>query len=168
MTTTPPAPTADSPLVMRRVTTPDDENIERVLHLSNVIFSADESTKHGSLPYWRNCLLHPASFIIYLTPISPGSDNPVAFIFVIHRKHDRPLKNGATHSTHVWLAGVSPERRRAGCLARMMHEVDNIRPLTICTHPSRYPMMWSWLNRRGWPQEREFADGKVMFSKTEH
>lgn len=172
MTTSEPSPTmaTRTPLQLRRITAPDDENLGRVLALSNAIFSTvfsdHESTKRGSMPYWRDQLSHPSSFIIYLAP-SSEPDNPVAFLFVTPRAYDHPLKSGAVEGLHVWLAGVSPEWRAAGCLTRMVCELGGIDILTICTHPSLFPLMWRWLTRRGWLQEQEFADGKVMFSRPE-
>ncbi|KAI0640720.1 hypothetical protein C8Q79DRAFT_1113905 [Trametes meyenii] len=136
--------------------------------LSNLIFDVDGSTdvKHGSLSYWRNHLPRPRSFIVYLAPASNPSE-PVAFLFIIPRLHNLPLRNGATDSVHIWLAGVLPEWRAAGCLARMVREFDDIHMLTVCTFPARFPAMWNWLTRRGWTQEQEFPDGKlkVLFSK---
>lgn len=167
MTSSEPTPTTapSTPLRIHRIDTPDDENIERVLAMSNAIFAVtDSNDKHGSLPYWRNHLRHPSSFIIYLASnIQP--DIPIAFIFVIHRQYDPPLTNGAVDGLHIWLAGVSSEWRTAGCLTTMIRELDDIATLTICTFQSRFPLMFSWLNRRGWLQEQKFPDGKVMFSR---
>lgn len=167
MTSYMPTPTTapSTPLHIRRIDTPDDENIERVLAMSNDIFAVTDSTdKHGSLPYWRNHLSHPSSFIIYLaSSIQP--DLPVAFIFVIPRQYDPPLTNGAVRGLHIWLAGVSPEWRTAGCLTRMIRELDDIDTLSICTFQLRFPLMFDWLTRRGWLQEQKFPDGKVLFSR---
>ncbi|KAI0653022.1 hypothetical protein C8Q70DRAFT_1164660 [Cubamyces menziesii] len=163
--TTSTAATAHTPqasLQLHRIDNPDDENIPRILALSNAIFDFDGSTKHGLISYWRDCLVHPSSSILYLAPDAQPT-RPVAFLFVIWRKYDEPLKSGTAEGPHVWLAGVSAEWRRGGCLARMVHELRDIESFTICTHPRRYPHMWNWLTRRGWIQEREFEDGKVMF-----
>ena len=152
-------------LQLCRIHSPDDENVAKVLTLSNAIFNADGSTKHGQLAYWRKQLAHPSSFIIYLAPTS-APDTPVAFVFVTHRVNDPPLRSGATDSVHIWLAGVLPEWRKGGCLGRMVRELDCVEELTVCTFPSRYPDMWRWLNGRGWVQERELADGKIMLSRS--
>ncbi|KAI0630646.1 hypothetical protein C8Q77DRAFT_1062937 [Trametes polyzona] len=152
-------------LQLHRITTPDDDNIGRVLTLSNAIFSADESTKHGSLSYRRDQLSHPSSFIIYLTPTTSPPNDPVAFLFVLPRNYDPPLHNGATEGLHIWLAGVAPEWRAAGCLTTMVNELNDIGVLTVCTYPLRFPLMWKWLSRRGWLPEQEFADGKIMYSR---
>ncbi|KAI0676117.1 hypothetical protein C8Q78DRAFT_369688 [Trametes maxima] len=143
-----------------------DENVSNVLALSNLIFGVDGRTdvKHGSLSSWRNRLSHPSSFILYLAPAS-NPNEPVAFLFVVPRQHDPPLWSGATDGIHIWLAGVLPEWRAAGCLARMVRELDDVDTLTVCTFPSRFPAMWNWLTRRGWLQEHEFSDGKVLFSR---
>ncbi|KAI0364682.1 hypothetical protein BV20DRAFT_825465 [Pilatotrama ljubarskyi] len=153
-----------SPLQLLRIDSPDDENLERILALSNSIFSPDGSTKHSSLQHWRNQLSHPSSFIVYLVP-STGPTEPVAFAFVEYRAHDSPLKSGAAESLHVWLAGTSPHWRKTGCLTRLFQELRGIETLTICTIPARFPDMWKWLTRRGWIQEQELAEDKVMFSR---
>ncbi|KAH9893578.1 hypothetical protein C8Q73DRAFT_538957 [Cubamyces lactineus] len=151
-------------LQLHKIDHPDDESIPNVLALSNAVFAFDGSTKHGLISYWRDCLSHPSSFILYLAPEAEPT-RPVAFLFVIWRKYDSPLKNGIAEGQHVWLAGVAAEWRQGGCLARMVHELRHIDKLTICTHPRRFPQMWNWLTRRGWKQEREFEDGKVMFTR---
>ncbi|RPD57207.1 hypothetical protein L226DRAFT_536633 [Lentinus tigrinus ALCF2SS1-7] len=152
-------------LELHRIDSPNDENLPRVLTLSNAIFSADGSTKHGSLPYWQNHLKHKSSSIIYLTPVT-ASDNPVAFLFLIPRSTTPPLKNGASNSLHVWLAGVLPECRTGGCFTRLMNELNDVDQLTVCTFPTRFPDMWRWLTSRGWVQERELDEGKVLLSRS--
>ena len=147
-----------------RIDCPEDDNLPNILALSNTIFSADRPTKHGSLLYWQNHLKHISSCIIYLAPTSTP-DKPVAFVFVIPRTTTPPLKNGATESLHIWLAGVLPECRAGGCFTRLMSELGDADQLTVCTFPSRFPQMWRWLTSRGWVQERELGDGKVLLSK---
>ncbi|KAI0331699.1 hypothetical protein GY45DRAFT_601570 [Cubamyces sp. BRFM 1775] len=171
MTTSTPRPApatnaSQASLQLHKIDHPDDENIANVLALSNAVFDFNGTTKHGLISYWRDCLSHPSSFILYLAPDAEPT-RPVAFLFVIWRIYDSPLKNGDAEGQHVWLAGVSPEWRQHGCLARMMHELNYINRLTICTHPIYYPQMWKWLTGRGWIQEREFPDGKVMFYRPE-
>ncbi|KAM5541423.1 hypothetical protein V8D89_004977 [Ganoderma adspersum] len=150
-------------LTLHTIHSPDDPQLADILALSNRIFSSDETTKHGSLACWENYLAHPVSRILYLVPPSAPA-HPIGFIFVIPRTTEPPLNNGATDSAHIWLAGVLPEWRRAGCLTRMIEELDGVGQLTICTYPSRFPNMWRWLNSRGWAQERKFEDGKVLLS----
>lgn len=86
-------------------------------------------------------------------------------MFAIPRVTEPPLRNGRAESTHIWLAGVLHEWRKGGCLARMVRELDGIEQLTVCTYPTRFPDMWRWLTHRGWVQERELADGKVLLSR---
>ncbi|KAI0690877.1 hypothetical protein C8T65DRAFT_671115 [Cerioporus squamosus] len=152
-------------LALHRIHSPEDKNLPNVLALSNTIFSADGSTKHGSLPYWQHHLSHPSSFVVYLAPAS-SLDKPIAFLFLIPRTNSPPLKNGANDSLHIWLAGVLPECRKGGCLTRLVQELDAANVLTVCTYPTRFPNMWRWLVGRGWVQEREFDDGKIMLSRS--
>nr|VWP01810.1 Multicopper oxidase [Ganoderma boninense] len=154
----------ETDLTLHTIHSPDDPQLADILALSNRIFSADSTTKHSSLSYWQNQLTHPVSRILYLAPASAPA-RPIGFIFVIPRIADPPLKSGATDSVHVWLAGVLPEWRKAGCLTRMIQELESIDQLTICTYPSRFPNMWRWLSSRDWTQERDFEDGKVLFSR---
>ena len=149
-------------LELHRIHTPDDERVPTILAMSNDIFSADSSTKHGQLSYWKNHLAHPSSFIIYLSTAA----RPVGFVFVIPRTTVPALSCGASESTHIWLAGVLPEYRKAGCLARMVKELDDVEILTVCTVPTRFPSMWKWLTSRGWTQERELGDGKILLSRS--
>ena len=153
-----------SNLSVHTIDSPDDPLVSDILALSNNIFSVDSTTKHGSLTYWKTHLAHPVSKIVYLrSALSP--EQPIGFIFVIPRTSEPPLLNGVTQSVHIWLAGVLPEWRKAGCLTKMVQELGTADQLTICTYPSRFPSMWKWLNSRGWVQEREFEDGKVLLSR---
>ncbi len=153
-------------LTLHAIHSPDDPQLEHILALSNRIFSSDATTKHGSLSYWQNHLTHPVSKILYIVPPSAPAQ-PIGFIFVIPRTTQPPLKNGATDSVHIWLAGVLPEWRKAGCLTRMIQELAGVGQLTVCTYPARFPNMWKWLNGRGWVQERDFEDGKVLLSRVQ-
>lgn len=147
---------------------------------------------HGSLSEWLRRISLPGAFIVYLTrceptpihiyppnPYPPKSEEIVAFAFVHPRAHDDvPLSSRETRSDHIWIAGVRPDIRRLGCLERMMQSVEaEIReatlrsdadrretPVTICTVPSRFPVMWSWLLARNWNVEREMK-GKILLSK---
>ncbi|KAF4579701.1 N-acetyltransferase domain-containing protein [Pleurotus pulmonarius] len=147
---------------------------------------------HGSLNEWLRRLSLPGAFIVYLTqcepssvsvyppnPYPPKSEEIVAFVFVHPRTHDDvPLSSRETISGHVWIAGVRPDLRRLGCLERIMQRVEaEVReaalasdsdrretPVTICTVPSRFPAMWTWLLARNWNVEREMK-GKIMLSK---
>ena len=148
---------------LHTIHSPDDPQLADILALSKLIFSSNEATKHSSLDYWKNHLAHPVSRILYLAPTSAPTQ-PIGFIFVIPRTSEPALRDGANDSAHVWLAGVLPEWRKAGCLTRMIQELDGLGQLTICTYSSRFPNMWRWLNSRGWTQEREFDDGKVLLS----
>ena len=154
-----------SDLTLHTINSPDSPQVAVILALSNRIFSSDTSTKHGSLAYWQNHLAHPVSKIFYLVSAS-APEQPVGLIFVIPRTTEPPLKNGGTDSVHIWLAGVLPEWRKSGCLTQMIQELRDVDQLTVCTYPSRFPNMWKWLNSRGWVQEREFEDGKVLLSRT--
>ena len=161
------AATQASALQLHKLASPDDPLLPTVLALSNAIFNTDpsEDATHGSLAEWQARLARPSSFIVYLAPPTEAAPQPVAFLFMIPRITNPPLRNGVIESTHIWLAGVLPEWRRGGCLATMVAALDDIDPLTVCTYPSRFPNMWAWLNRRGWVQERELGEGKVMFSR---
>jgi hypothetical protein len=94
------------------------------------------------------------------------ADKPVAFLFAHPRTHLPPLQDGTIESMHIWLAGVLPEWRKSGCLQRMTREVvtDPELTYTVCTTPSIFPDMWPWLLKRGWRQERDLGEGKVMLS----
>ncbi|KAI0765629.1 hypothetical protein BD413DRAFT_163623 [Trametes elegans] len=163
-TATPSASTDIASLNLYRIDSSDDGRVENILTLSNFIFAADDSTKHGSLPYWRRSLSHPSAFILFLASES-RPDTPVAFLFVIPRTYNPPLRSGATDGLHIWLAGVRPTFRSAGCLTTMVRQLGNIGTVTVCTFPSRFPDMWNWLTRRGWLLEQELEEGKVMFSR---
>ncbi len=152
-------------LELHRIHSPEDQSLPNILALSNFIFSADATTKHGSLLYWQSHLTHPSSFIVYLAPASTP-DKPVAFVFIIPRTNSPPLRNGASDSLHIWLAGVLPDCRKGGCLTRLVQELGGAEILTVCTYPTRFPNMWRWLVGRGWVQEREFDDGKILLSRS--
>ena len=112
----------------------------------------------------------------------PGQPSPVGFLFAYPRTHPEPLKDGSSRSLHIWLAGVLEEYRGRGCLGTMVNaliDLENRRPaggsgelstqmpMTICTSPSMFPLMWNWLrSRTRWVLEKEFDGGKVMFSLT--
>ncbi|KAI0706145.1 hypothetical protein BC835DRAFT_9393 [Cytidiella melzeri] len=160
--------------VLNRASTNLAAILPEVLSLSNEIFSADPSTKYASLQYWTEQLSHDSSTIIYLTSIaSDGQDGdsytskPIAFLFVHPRAHSLPLKHGGKETLHLWLAGVLPEWRKMGCLERMTSLVmtDPSLTYTVCTTPSRFPVMWAWLLKRGWKHERDLGEGKIMLSK---
>ncbi|KAI8985661.1 hypothetical protein BD414DRAFT_488811 [Trametes punicea] len=135
-----------------------------VLALSNSIFAADENTKYGSLPHWRNLLSDPSAFILYLSPMSNPND-PVAFLFVVPRVYNPPIQNRFTTGSHIWLAGVTPQWRQSGCLTRLVQELDDVAMVTICTYPSRFQTMWSWLILPAWKYERALGGGKVMLGR---
>jgi len=138
--------------------------LPEVLRLSNAIFGAAPHSKYASLEEWKRRLSSPGSVITYLSP--PASPtHPVAFLFAHPRHHTPPLAGGETDSLHVWLAGVLSERRKEGCLARMMAALGSSRVLTVCTTPDTYPAMWKWLTGRGWSVERELGGGKMMLSR---
>lgn len=148
--------------------------LPRVISLSNIIFHPDPETKYASLAHWQSHLDDEASTIIYLTTRSTTADeyadgDLVAFLFAHPRTHLPPLHDGTVNSLHIWLAGVLPEWRKTGCLQKMM-TVLMARPVpvpvyTICTIPSRFPDMWTWLGKRAWHFERENSGGRMMFSK---
>ncbi|KAI1791919.1 hypothetical protein LXA43DRAFT_1009855 [Ganoderma leucocontextum] len=159
-------PAQPTDLTLRTIRCPDDPHLAGILALSNRIFSSGRATKHASLAYWQNQLTNPVSRILYLIPAFTP-EQPIGFIFLIPRTTQPRLKNGAIDSVHIWLAALLPEWRKAGCLTRMIQELDGVDQLTICTYPSRFPNMWRWLNSRGWVQEREFEDGKVLLTRVQ-
>jgi len=168
--------------------------VASVLHISNSIFDPEPESHYASLEVWKRRLSDPASSIIYLVPQpdqSPtlsGDDRsrllevpskPVGFIFAHPRPHPEPLKNGSSQSLHIWLAGVLEEYRGRGCLDTMVNALIDLEKrrrrsesspmptLTICTTPSRFPLMWTWLRARTqWVLEKEFDGGKVLLSLT--
>ncbi|OCH89778.1 hypothetical protein OBBRIDRAFT_648827 [Obba rivulosa] len=138
--------------------------LPRIISLSNAIFSAEPGSKHASLALWQERLSYTSSVIVYLVPESSPND-PVAFMFAYPRSHSIPLSGGEHESLHIWLAGVLPGMRRAGCLSRMIHELDLTPLLTVCTIPQRFPDMWRWLTSRGWVVIRDLGEGKVMLER---
>lgn len=158
--------------VLKRDSPDLDAALLAVLSLSNEIFSPDPNTKYSSLSFWKERLSHESSLIVYLTTPRPDGgttrmdDRPIAFLFVHPRTHDPPLQDGSINTPHIWLAGVLPEWRKIGCLQRMMREVvtEPDCTYTICTIPSVFPNMWPWLLKRGWKQERELGEGRIMLS----
>ncbi|KAH9916636.1 uncharacterized protein B0H18DRAFT_1037845 [Fomitopsis serialis] len=138
--------------------------LPEVLRLSNAIFDTDPHSKYASLEEWTRRLSAPGSIIAYLSPPSSPA-HPVAFLFAHPRRHTPPLAGGETDSVHVWLAGVLPERRKEGCLARMVAVLGSAQVMTVCTTPDAYPVMWKWLMGRGWSVERDLGGGKVMLSR---
>ena len=172
----------------------EDAAVASILRLSNSVFNPESESDRTSLEEWKRRLSDPASSIIYLVPqpdqsrlASSGDDQPqlevhpppVAFIFAYTRSHPEPLKNGSFQSLHIWLAGVLEEYRGMGCLDTMVNALIDLEKrrrgsesspmptFTICTHPSRFPLMWAWLRARTrWVFEKEFDEGKVMFSLT--
>jgi len=140
------------------------ELLQRVLELSNTIFCATPDSKYASIAVWRERFSHTASVILYLSrPQTP--DRPVAFLFAYPKTHVPALSGGESETLHIWLAGVIPERRKEGCLARMISALPSLSALTVCTRPADYPDMWNWLIKRGWTVERDMGGGKVMLSK---
>jgi len=112
------------------------------------------------------------------SPIPPPPV-PVGFIFAYPRSHPEPLKNGSSQSLHIWLAGVLEEYRGRGSLDTMVNalidlekkrrgsESSSMPTFTVCTNPSMFPSMWAWVRaRKRWVLEKEFDEGKVMFSLT--
>jgi len=143
-----------------------------IIAFSNAIFSADPTTKYGSLSYWKERLSHPSSVIIYLTPTDTGDPEEditsVGFLFAHPRTHTPPLEAGQAETLHIWLAGVSPKWRNGGCLAKMVDAIpagNGFELLTVCTTPGKFPDMWKWLQKRGWKVERDMGEGKVLLSK---
>ena len=166
--------TAGAPsLSLHRLTVPDDPALPAILALSNTVFDSDPTSKHGSLAEWQARLARNGSFILYLAAADADADadavtvpaQPVALAFMIPRVSNPPLQNGVTASTHIWIAGVLPAYRKAGCLSRMVAALDDVEHLTVCTYPARFPDMWAWLNRRGWVQECELDGGRVLLSR---
>ncbi|KZT65515.1 hypothetical protein DAEQUDRAFT_731331 [Daedalea quercina L-15889] len=159
--------TTDDSLILHRCTADDklSTTLEKILRLSNSIFGTEPQSKYASFDEWKRRLSAPGSVVVYLAPqTSPAL--PVAFLFTHPRHHSPPLAHGETDSLHIWLAGVTPEKRKEGCLATMVAALGFIPVLTVCTTPDVYPDMWRWLMGRGWSVERELSGGKVMLSKT--
>ncbi len=161
-------------LKMHRLTHESPEVTERlaqVLALSNVIFCPDPDTKYASMSFWQDRLADDSSLILYLTGDTKHElvdGDPVAFLFAHPRTHSPPLKDGTATSLHIWLAGVLPKWRKAGCLRMMMDELSTSvagRSLTICTMPSTFPDMWTWLLKRGWSVEKHLSAAKVLLSR---
>jgi len=109
----------------------------------------------------------------------PPPPVPVGFIFAYPRSHPEPLKNGSSQSLHIWLAGVLEEYRGRGSLDTMVNALIDLErkrwgsdpslmpTFTVCTNPSMFPSMWAWVRaRKRWVLEKEFDEGKVMFSLT--
>ena len=168
----------------------DDAAVVSIMQLSNSIFCPESGTRYTSLEEWKRRLSDPTSSIIYLVPqpnnppVSSGGDRPpipppVAFIFAHPRSHPEPLKDGASQSLHIWLAGVSEDYRGRGCLDTMVNALVDLQQkrrgsdsspmptLTVCTTPSMFPSMWSWLRvRTRWVVEKDWEGGKVMLSLT--
>lgn len=147
----------------------DATHVARILSLSNIVFSTDPNSKYASLSEWQARLTKPSSLIVYLTAEAEGTeaDTPIAFVFAHLRTHSPPLRDGTSETLHIWLAGVLPEWRRAGCLGRLVDEVM-LEPhgyLTVSTIPATYPDMWNWLRRRGWTVDRELSEGKFLLSR---
>ena len=167
--------------------------VTSILQLSNSIFNPESEDHHTSLEEWMTRLSDPASTIIYLvpqpdqSPKEPSKDDqrppmippPVAFLFAHPRSHPDPLKNGTSQSLHIWLAGVLEEYRGRGCLNTMVNalidleerrrrsESSSMQTLTVCTTPSRFPLMWAWLRARTrWVFEKELDEGKLLLSLT--
>ena len=145
--------------------------LPRILSLSNTIFSAEPTSKYASLPEWQIRLAKPSSLIVFFTALGNDAElagvEPIAFVFAHPRVQSPPLHDGTTESLHIWLAGVLPRWRKAGCLGRL---VDALAPgpgrhLTVSTVPAVYPDMWSWLQKRGWMVERELSEGKFLLSR---
>ena len=138
-----------------------------VLRLSNRIFNASPQSKYASFDEWNRRLSISGAVIVYLAPRSDHTI-PVSFLFAHPRLHAPPLVCGEENSLHIWLAGVLPERRKEGCLARMVESLHSQRSsrLSICTTPELYPDMWRWVTARGWTVERELGGGKVMLSRS--
>jgi len=166
--------------------------VTSVLQFSNSIFCPESESRYASLEEWKKRLSDPASSIIYLVPQPdnpPGSfgdgqspappPRPVAFLFAHPRSHPEPLKDGASQSLHIWLAGVLEEYRGRRCLDAMVNalvdlerkrqgsESSSMSTLTVCTTPSMFPSMWAWLRARTrWVVERELEGGKLLLSLT--
>jgi ribosomal protein S18 acetylase RimI-like enzyme len=156
----------------------DDAAVACILGLSDSIFKPESESHHTSLEEWRKRLSDPASSIIYLAlrpndqlSVSSRYLSPVGFIFAHPRSHPEPLKSGYTQSLHIWLAGVLEEYRGRKCLDTMINalielerkqrgpESSTILVLTVCTTPSRFPSMWSWLKARTQGSSRKNGSG---------
>jgi len=170
----------------------DDAAVASTMQLYNSVFCPEPGSLYISLEEWKRRLSDPTSSIIYLAPQpndppplsgedQPPIPPPVAFIFAYQRSHPEPLKDGTSKSLHIRLAGVLEEYRGRRCLDTMVNALIDLErnrrgsesspmstlPMTVCTNPSRFPSMWSWLRARTqWVLEKEFEDGKVMFSWT--
>jgi hypothetical protein len=166
-------------IVLNRLTgrSPELETVlPELISLSKTIFPSDPlapartSEREG---IWRERLEDPTSSIIYLT-LASDTSKPVALLCVYPRSHVPPLNIPYTNSStqgkgaivgesmHIWLAGVREDVRKHGCLATMMHELDNLEVVTICTFPEKFGNMWRWLTKRGWQVERDFGNGKIQ------
>lgn len=174
----------------------EDAAIASIIRLSSSIFGPLPEPRYTSLEEWKRRLSDPSSSIVYLVPqpdndkspppVSSGDDQspvppPVAYLFAYPRSHPEPLKNGSSQSLHIWLVGVLEEYRGRGSLDIMVNaliehlerkrwesEPPSMPTLTVCTNPTRFPSMWSWLRARTWwVLEKEFDGGKVMFSLAE-
>ena len=167
----------------------DDAAVASIIQLSNSIFCPESGTRYASLEEWKRRLSDPASSIIYLVPqpnnpsVSSGDDQsptpPVAFLFAHPRLHPEPLRDGSSQSLHIWLAGVLEECRGRSYLDTMVNALGDLErrrlgsesspmpTLTVCTAPSRFPSMWSWLRARTrWVVEKDLEGGKVLLSFT--
>ena len=168
----------------------EDAVVASITQLSNSIFCPKWGSRYASLEEWKRRLSDPSSSIIYLVPhsnsppASSGDDQPpvpqpVAFLFAHPRSHPEPLKDGSSQSLHIWLAGVSEEYRGRSCLDSMVNALIDLErnrrgsksspmpTLTVCTTPSKFPLMWSWLRARTrWVVEKELEGGKVLLSLT--
>ena len=168
----------------------EDAAVASIMQLSNSIFSPESGSRYASLEEWKRRLSDPASSIVYLapqtnnSPASSGDDQPpvpqpVAFLFAHPRSHPEPLRDGSSRSLHIWLAGVSEEHRGKGCLDTMVNalvdlernrrgsESSSMPTLSVCTTPSMFPSMWSWLRARTrWAVEKELRGGKVLLRLT--
>lgn len=161
---------ADTQLHILTAQSPDiDTTLPRIIAFSNDIFSPDLTTKYASLSYWKDRLSDPSSVILYFTaPEDPTT--LIGFLFAHPRTHAPPLPSGLSETLHIWLAGVSPHHRNAGCLRKMVDVVllssrESGLVVTVCTVPARFPDMWRWLKKRGWRVEREMGGGKICLSQ---
>lgn len=144
-------------------------------HSRDFLFShiryADLTTKYASIDYWKEQLSHPSSVIIYITQTGTGDPEEsitlIGFLFAHPRTHASALQSGQTETLHIWLAGVSPKSRKAGCLQKMADAIPSggFDLISVSTYPARFPDMWNWLQKRGWTVEREMGEGKVLLSK---
>jgi hypothetical protein len=166
----------------------EDVAVASILQLSNSIFNP-KSESHRTSFEWKRRLSDHASSIVYLVPqlrstASSGDCQspippPMAFLFAHPRSHPEPLKDGSSRSLHIWLAGFLEEYRGRGCLDTMVNvlidlekkrrgsESRSMPTLTVCTTPSRFPLMWTWLRARTrWVVEKELDGGKALLSLT--